>query len=71
MSRKTLSVIAGRMLMGVGFLSVLKAASMGSVAMAVPPVPEIDPASAGSVVSLLVGALALREGFARRRCDRE
>jgi len=68
MSRETSSVVVSRFLTGFGFLAVCVAASAGSVALAA-PVPEIDPASAGSVMSLVVGTLALREGFARRRRD--
>jgi len=69
MSRAMSSVVS-RLLKGSGFLAVIVAASTATVAVGgVGPVPEIDPASAGSVMSLVVGTLALREGFARRRRD--
>ncbi|MFM8495731.1 MAG: hypothetical protein ACKOEM_09415 [Planctomycetia bacterium] len=70
MSRTTLSDIAGQLLTGLGFLAVVAGAMSGSVAWATPPVPEIDPASIGSVVSVVVGALALREGIALKRRGR-
>ena len=70
MSRTSLSVVAGRVLMGFGFFAVVAGAMSGSVAWAVPSVPEIDPMSIGSVVSVVVGALALREGIALKRRGR-
>ncbi|MBU6276707.1 MAG: hypothetical protein KGQ61_08715 [Planctomycetes bacterium] len=72
MSRYTLSVVAGRVLSGFGFLAVVAGGLAGSVAMAIPPagVPEIDPMSLGSVVSVVVGALAIREGIALKRRGR-
>ena len=71
MSRYMLSVVAGRVLSGFGFLAVVAGGLAGSVAMAVPsPVPEIDPMSLGSVVSVVVGALAIREGIALKRRGR-
>ena len=71
MSRTSLSVVAGRVLMGFGFFAVVAGAMSGSVAVANPsPVPEIDPMSIGSVVSVVVGALALREGIALKRRGR-
>ena len=71
MSRYMLSVVAGRVLSGFGFLVVVATVMAGSVAMAGPsPVPEIDPMSLGSVVSVVVGALAIREGIAHKRRGR-
>lgn len=70
MSRFTLSVVAGRVLSAVGFLAVVAGGLVGSVALASPSVPEIDPMSLGSVVSVVVGALAIREGIALKRRGR-
>jgi len=71
MSRFTPSVVVGRVLNGCGFLAVVAAVMAGSVAMAgLTPVPEIDPMSLGSVVSVVVGALAIREGIALKRRGR-
>ncbi|MBU6276706.1 MAG: hypothetical protein KGQ61_08710 [Planctomycetes bacterium] len=71
MSRFTPSVVVGRVLTGCGFLAVVAAVMAGSAALAgVSPVPEIDPMSLGSVVSVVVGALALREGVALKRRGR-
>lgn len=71
MSRFTLSVVAGRVLSAVGFFAVVAGVMAGSVAMATPSgVPEIDPMSLGSVVSVVVGALAIREGIALKRRGR-
>ncbi|MFM7520104.1 MAG: hypothetical protein ACKO9B_06500 [Planctomycetota bacterium] len=68
MSRTSLSVVAGRVLMGFGFFAVVAGVMSSSAAGATPPaVPEIDPMSIGSVVSIVVGALALREGIALKR----
>ncbi|MBM3955911.1 MAG: hypothetical protein FJ309_15075 [Planctomycetes bacterium] len=68
MSRMLLSIAAGRVLSGFGFFAVVAGAMSGSVAWAGPSgVPEIDPMSIGSVVSVVVGALALREGIALKR----
>jgi hypothetical protein len=71
MSRYTPSVVAGRVLSGFGFLAVVAAVMAASAALAgVSPVPAIDPMSLGSVVSVVVGALAIREGIAHKRRGR-
>ena len=70
MSRMSLAVVAGRVISGFGFFAVVAGAMSGSVAVAGTAVPEIDPASIGSVVSVVIGALALREGIALKRRGR-
>ena len=71
MKRFQVSVVSGRILTAFGYLAVVAGASVASVALAgIAPVPEIDPASAGSVASVVVGALALREGLALKRRGR-
>ena len=50
-----------------GLASVEKTINLGILAGAVAPVPEIDPASAGSAASLVAGVLAMVEQRRRRR----
>ena len=50
-----------------GLASVEKTINTGILAGAVAPVPEIDPASAGSAASLVAGVLAMVEQRRRRR----